>query len=111
MTNAARDIEADLDWLVGRIRDGYEPEKIILFGSLARGETHEWSDIDLIIVKDTDASYGERVKELLPVLRGWKGGADILIYSLEEYESAREKDSPFLREAEKDGVMLYERHG
>ncbi len=106
-----RDLEADLDWLVGRIRDGYEPEKIILFGSLARGETHEWSDIDLIIVKDTDASYGERVKELLPVLRGWKGGADILIYSLEEYESAREKDSPFLREAEKDGVMLYERHG
>lgn len=106
-----RDFEADLDWLVGRIRDGYEPEKIILFGSLARGETHEWSDIDLIIVKDTDASYGERVKELLPVLRGWKGGADILIYSLEEYESAREKDSPFLREAEKDGVMLYERHG
>ena len=106
-----RDFEADLDWLVGRIRDGYQPEKIILFGSLARGETHEWSDIDLIIVQDTDASYGERVKELLPVLRGWKGGADILIYSLEEYESAREKDSPFLRQAEKDGVMLYERHG
>lgn len=48
----------------GRIRDGYEPEKIILFGSLARGDTHEWSDIDLLIVKDTDASYGERVKEL-----------------------------------------------
>lgn len=105
----ARDLEADLDWLVGRIRDGYEPEKIILFGSLARGETHDWSDIDLIVVKDTDAGYGQRVKELLPVLRGWKGGADIILYSLEEYERAVEKGSPFLGEAEKDGVVLYER--
>ncbi len=104
-----RDLRADLDWLVERIRHGYEPEKIILFGSLARGETHEWSDIDLIVVKDTDARYGERVRELLPVLRGWKGGADILIYSLDEYQAAKAKSSGFLKEAEKDGVTLYER--
>ncbi|HET7479184.1 MAG TPA: nucleotidyltransferase domain-containing protein [Rubrobacteraceae bacterium] len=53
-----RDLRADLDWLVRRIRDGYEPEKIILFGFLALGEIHAWSDIDLIVVKDTDASSG-----------------------------------------------------
>ena len=35
------DFAEDLDWLVERIRDGYDPEKIILFGSLARGGTHE----------------------------------------------------------------------
>ncbi len=81
MDTPRRNPKSDLDWLVERIRDGYEPEKIILFGSLARGETHEWSDIDLIVVKDTDASYGQRVKELLPVLRGWKRGADIILYS------------------------------
>ncbi|MEJ7631435.1 MAG: nucleotidyltransferase domain-containing protein [Rubrobacteraceae bacterium] len=75
-----RDLGADLEWLVGRIRDGYEPEKIILFGSLARGETHEDSDIDLII------------------------------YSLEEYENARKRGSSFLKEAEEGGLVLYERH-
>jgi predicted nucleotidyltransferase len=107
--HGTRDLSSDLQWLVERIRDGYEPEKIILFGSLARGETHEWSDIDLIVVKDTNARYGERVRELLPVLRGWKGGADILIYSLDEYEAAKRKGSAFLGEAEKDGVTLYER--
>lgn len=107
---AARDISADLDWLVERIREGYEPEKIILFGSLARGDTHEWSDIDLIIVKDTDASYGERVRELLPVLRGWPGGADIIVYSLVEYQSACLRRT-FLSKAEREGVVLYERHG
>ncbi|MBA3611057.1 MAG: HEPN domain-containing protein [Rubrobacter sp.] len=36
-----RDLEADLDWLVGRIRDGYEPEKIILFGSLYAHQSAE----------------------------------------------------------------------
>lgn len=106
-----RDIRDDLDWLVGRIRDGYEPEKIILFGSLARGDTHEYSDIDLIIVRDTEASYGERVKALTPLLRERLVAADIIIYSLREYEEAREQDKPFLREAERDGIILYERHG
>ncbi len=88
---ASRNLAEDLDWLVRRIRDGYEPEKIILFGSLARGEDHDWSDIDLIVVKDTEASYGERIKALTPLLRDRLVGADILVYSLEEYESVRER--------------------
>lgn len=107
----ARDLEADLDWLVGRIRDGYEPEKIILFGSLARGETHDWSDIDLIVVKDTDASYGERIKALTSLIQDRLVGADILVYSLKEYENARDRGGAFLKEAERYGVVLYERHG
>ena len=54
-------------------------------------------------------SYGQRVKELLPLLRGWRGGADILVYTLEEYERARERRSTFLSEAESEGIILYER--
>ncbi len=103
---ASRNLVEDLDWLIRRIRDGYEPEKIILFGSLARGEDHDWSDIDLIVVKDTVASYGERIKALTPLLRDRLVGADILVYSLEEYESARERGGSFLEEAERDGVLL-----
>ncbi len=108
---ASRNLVEDPDWLIRRIRDGYEPEKIILFGSLARGEDHDCSDIDLIVVKDTVASYGERIKALTPLLRDRLVGADILVYSLEEYESARERGGSFLEEAERDGVLLYERHG
>lgn len=53
-----RYLHSDLDWPVERIREDYEPERIMLFGSLARGDTHEDSDIDLIVVKGTDARYG-----------------------------------------------------
>ena len=100
----------DLDWLAGRIRDGYDPEKIILFGSLARGDAHGWSDLDLV-VKDTEASYGERVKTFTPLIRDRLVGADILVYSPREYTRARETTgSAFLREAERDEKVLYERH-
>lgn len=47
---------------------------------------------------------------MLPVMRGWRGGADIVVYSLEEYERARATGGAFLREAERDGEVLYERH-
>lgn len=104
-----KDLQADLDWLVGRIRDGYEPEKIILFGSLARGDTHEWSDIDLIVVKDTEMSYGERVKSLTPLLRGRLVGADIVIYTPDEYERGRQARWGLVRDVERDGKVLYER--
>lgn len=105
----ARDLSSDLDRLVERIREGYEPEKIILFGSLARGDTHEHSDIDLIIVKDTDASYGERVKALSPWIRDVPVGADIVIYTPEEYENGKKARWGLVRDVEHDGKVLYER--
>ncbi len=105
----SRDLSADLDWLVGRIRDGYEPEKIILFGSLARGDTHEWSDIDLIVVKDPNASYGERVKSLTPLIRDRLTGVDIVIYTPEEYERGKRARWGLVRDVERDGKVLYER--
>ena len=60
-------------------------------GSLARGDTREWSDIDLIVVNDTDVSYGERVKTLTPLIRDRLVGADILVYSPKERTSPRDR--------------------
>lgn len=104
-----RNLDGDLNWLVERIKEGYEPEKIILFGSLARGDTHEWSDIDLIVVKDTEASYGQRVRELLPILRGRLVAADIVVYTPEEYERGKRARWGLVRDVEREGKVLYER--
>ncbi|MBI3616404.1 MAG: nucleotidyltransferase domain-containing protein [Candidatus Omnitrophica bacterium] len=46
-------LEQELRRMIRVIVREYKPERIILFGSLAQGTTHEWSDIDLAIVKDT----------------------------------------------------------
>ena len=56
-------LEAELARVLPIIIDQYQPEKIILFGSLATGEVHEWSDIDLAIIKETDLNYFDRLFE------------------------------------------------
>jgi len=86
------------------------PEKIILFGSSARGEPDQWSDLDLILVIPTRKRFLDRLEEAylcwtLPV------SADILVYTPEEFERMRLEGNAFLSEAIAHGVVLYEKSG
>lgn len=51
-----------LERIVHTLVTEYQPEKIILFGSMATGDVGEWSDIDLAIIKDTPKRFIERLK-------------------------------------------------
>jgi uncharacterized protein len=42
-----------------------QPERIILFGSFAAGQIGEWSDLDLIVIAQTDLPFYERIKHIL----------------------------------------------
>ncbi|SNB71571.1 nucleotidyltransferase domain-containing protein [Thermoflexus hugenholtzii] len=57
-------------------RDG--PERIILFGSRARGEADPWSDHDIIVIKRTDQPFMERLREIVPYLVEFERPAEIL---------------------------------
>ena len=50
-----------LQQIIRRLIEGYQPQRIILFGSLAYGEPDEDSDIDLLVVKETTESPPERL--------------------------------------------------
>ena len=62
----------------------------VIFGSTAVGEADEYSDLDLVLVRETELPFVERAKEVLPLLRE-SGGADLLIYTPEEYERERRR--------------------
>jgi predicted nucleotidyltransferase len=87
----------------------YQPEKVILFGSLAEGTVGEWSDIDLVIIKDTPLPFLQRLKEvallcLAPV------GVDYLVYTPEEFAQMIADNNPFIiKEIIRKGKVLYER--
>lgn len=86
----------------------YGPERIILFGSTARGDTDEYSDIDVIVIKGTDKSFVHRLVEAgsyisLPVR------VDIFVYTPEEFEAMIEEENPFIQSALKDGRVIYEK--
>jgi len=87
------------------LRDYGPVEKIILFGSAARGYTDEYSDIDLIIVKETDKPFVRRSVEA-PYFRI---SSDIFVYTPQEFEQMKEDENPFIQSALKDGIVLYER--
>jgi len=79
-------------------------EKIILFGSLAKGRENIFSDLDLIVVMDSELDFvgrhGQIYQQLCP-----KVDADILVYTPEEF--ARMQDAPFIQYALKEGIIIY----
>lgn len=64
--------------------NNYNPQKIILFGSLAAGNAHGFSTIDLIVVKESDKGFHERLKEV-GLLVMPREACGILVYTPEEF--------------------------
>jgi len=99
--------EKELARIVERLVRRYHPEKIVLFGSLAKGEGSSESDVDLLVIKRT----GERrVNRRVEALRGLsrKVPLDVIILTPEEVEFLRKEGSPFIREVLSTGKVLYE---
>ena len=55
-------LETELQRYLPLLREKYQPEQVWLFGSLATGATGDWSDIDLVIVKETNRHFLDRIK-------------------------------------------------
>jgi predicted nucleotidyltransferase len=64
----------------------YSPRKIILYGSFANGNVQEWSDIDLVIIKESKKKFCDRIAEVLSMLRP-EVGMDIAVYTPAEWEA------------------------
>lgn len=84
----------------------YGPQKILLFGSRARGEADDLSDYDVILVKRSDRSFMERLQEMVPYLVEFGRPAEILVYTPEEFERMKEFGLGWV--AQQEGIVLYE---
>lgn len=80
--------------------------KVIAFGSVARGDSDEWSDLDLLIVADTSRPFLERFKDFAGLYDVWPR-LDLLIYTAEEFERMRAEENPLVMQALREGVVLY----
>ncbi len=104
-------LEAELARILPIIIEKYQPEKIILFGSLATGEAHEWSDIDLAIIKETELNYFDRLFEFKRLL-DCKLATDVFIYRPQEFAAAIAEDHYFIvDEILGRGKVMYDRSG
>jgi len=102
------DTKAQIEKLKGRIVKDYNPEKIILFGSLARGDYHELSDVDMIVIKKTRKRFLERIGDVL-LLNDTEMHLECFVYTPEEFSEMIEEENPFIEEVLKSGVVVYEK--
>ena len=97
------EVEAELERILNRLKNDPSVRKVLLFGSLARGDARDHSDIDLIVVKDTQMRFLDRLDEFYDDARE---AMDILVYTPQEFEEMKER--PFVKRALREGKMLYE---
>jgi len=95
--------------MADKIQKEYEPKMIILFGSYAYGEPTEDSDIDLLIIKDTEKRPIDRWVEVKRLLRDITRTFPVspLVYTPEEIEERTATRDFFIEEILEKGEVLY----
>jgi predicted nucleotidyltransferase len=97
-------------YVVEKIARGVAPQRIILFGSHARGEAAQMSDLDLFIVQDSGMSNREVRRQIEYLLWGRRFGVDLIVRRPEEVERNVDDGNPFYtRHVLGEGRVLYER--
>lgn len=99
----------EINDIVQRIADKFNPDKIILFGSYAAGNSDDDSDIDLLIIKDSDLPRYRRSFDIQKYLIGSMIPMDILVYTTSEFEQEKKDKYSFISTAIKYSKILYER--
>ena len=112
------DFNKVLDRLVFLLQSS-NPNKIILFGSYAKGKQDENSDIDIMVVLDDNhvaKTYQERLDKKLRIRNlvldiNRKYALDILVYSNEELKILKKQGNQFIEDIEQTGKIIYEKTG
>jgi len=94
--------------IVRRIVETVHPEKIILFGSLARGDARPESDLDLLVIAHSQEPRYRRSAPLYGILSDILIPMDILVYSPEEVEEWSGVRRAFITTAIREGKVIYE---
>jgi len=93
--------------LLARVRDrlvqGFHPERIIVFGSHARGDADARSDLDLLVACPLKGSQRKMMVEMDRSLRGLGLARDVVVLSPEEFERDKEIPGTIARPAWKEG--------
>ncbi len=102
-------IEDRLEEVKKRIVRAFNPDRIILFGSHAHGQPTADSDVDLLIVMESDERPAMRAMRVSRLLRPRPFPMDILVRTPEEIQHRLKIGDYFIREILERGKVLYDR--
>lgn len=95
--------------IVRRIVANLDPEKVLMFGSYAYGKPDADSDVDFLIVMDTDQRFAQRSVDVSQLITPRPFPVDIIVKTPGEIQAAMHKGDWFIQEIFSRGKVLYER--
>jgi uncharacterized protein len=84
----------------------YHPERVILFGSIARNESDDLSDLDLVIIKETNDDFFSRIRKVCQIL-DFQTTIEILVYKPAEFDAMKERGNALIETVLEEGIVLY----
>jgi predicted nucleotidyltransferase len=101
--------ESQIQQVAVQLGDAAQASQVILFGSYARGEATDRSDVDLMVVAETDLPRHKRAVGLYKQFRPYPFGMDIVVYTPQEVQEGKRSALTFVSTVLREGKTLYER--
>ena len=96
-----------IDEVVRQIVEKFKPQKIILFGSYARGNPRPESDVDMLVVMDTSLKEVQQAIQICQQIE-YRFGLDLIVHTPEQLAERLKMGDWFLRDVLKEGTIIYE---
>ena len=95
--------------MVSKIVDNFDPEKVILFGSMVWGKPKEWSDIDILVIMKYRGSSPKIAAKISTLAKPKLVPIDILVRTPQEIEKRVKIGDYFIKRILKGGKVLYDK--
>ena len=108
-SDTERGIHPRIQEMAHRIAKRFTPDRIILFGSHARGTAGPDSDADLLVVMPDGGSRRKQATAIDLALIGIDFPADVIVVTPQDLERSRHRKDSIIYPAIREGIVLYER--
>ena len=99
-----------IDQVVSQIVENFKPQKIILFGSYARGKPRPESDVDMLVIMDTPLKEVQQAIQICQQIE-YRFGLDLIVHTPKHLAERLKMGDWFLHDVIKEGKVLYESRG
>jgi predicted nucleotidyltransferase len=107
MSNKRELSKEKLEEIIRRVIQVAQPERIILFGSAAKGKMGPHSDVDLLVIKKGEFHQGRLTGEIYMNLHGVGQAVDVIIVTPEQVEKCRNNHYLVIAPALREGKEVY----